>query len=317
MRIIYYELDSFLLNEVNDNACAFGFFDGIHNGHKELLKKAVEISKKENIESSMITFSPSPQALLTGNRESLLTTVNERIEIARELGMDNVIILRFNKKLASLSPTDFYDKIIKVLSIKHVVCGEDFRYGVKGSGSVATLKNHKELGLTVIKDYKINEKRVSSTLIKQALDAGDTEKANCYLGYPYSIRGYVKHGRKKGRTLGFPTMNLEFSEEKYLPADGVYIGITTVDDKSYVSTINVGHNPTINTMINKSIESYVHDFNQDSYSKSVTFKFIKKLRDELKFHGVQELIDQMNQDIKDSEDYFTTDMRKRYDIEII
>ena len=317
MRIIYFELDSYLAKKINDNVCAFGFFDGIHNGHKELLKKAVEVSKVEKIESSMITFSPSPQALLTGNKESLLTTVNERIEIAEEIGMDNVIILRFNKKLASLSPDDFYNKVIKILNIKHVVCGEDFRYGSKGSGSIKTLKDHKDLGLSVISDYKINENRVSSTLVKKSLDEGDMEKASEYLGYPYSIRGYVKHGRKKGRTLGFPTMNLEFSEDKYLPADGVYIGITTVDDKSYVSTINVGHNPTINTMIHKSIESYVHDFNQDSYSKSVTFKFVKKLRDELKFSGVEELIDQMNKDIKDSEEYFTEDVRKRYDIEII
>lgn len=317
MRIIYFELDAYLEKKVNDNVCAFGFFDGIHNGHKQLLKKAVEVAKTTNIESSMITFSPSPQALLTGNSEALLTTVNERIEIARDLGMDNVIILRFNKKLASLSPLEFYEKVIKTLNIKHVVCGEDFRYGSKGSGSVETLKDHDDLGLSIIHDYKINEQRVSSTVIKQALDDGDAEKANEYLGYPYSIRGYVKHGRKKGRTLGFPTMNLEFSKDKYLPSDGVYIGITTVDGKSYVSTINVGHNPTINTMVNKSIESFVHDFNQDSYSKSVTFKFIKKLRDELKFDGVEDLINQMNNDIKDSEEYFNEDMRKRYNIEII
>lgn len=317
MRIINYELGSLLEKEIADSVSAIGFFDGLHEGHKQLIKRAISEAKAKGIKSSMITFSPSPASVITGNKEELLTTVNERVKIAESLGVDQFIILKFTRELSSLTPDEFHQEVIGKLKIKHLVCGEDFRYGTKGSGSVETLKNVEGLDLSVINDYKANNKRISSTLIKESLKSSKVEDANELLGYPYFIDGFVKHGRKKGRTIGFPTINLDYAENKILLSDGIYIGITTIDNKNYVSTINVGHNPTINTVTKKSIESFVHDFNSNVYDKKVRFSFIVKVREELKFDNVQELIDQMHKDIEISELFFNEDNRRRYNIEAV
>lgn len=317
MRIIYFELDSHLVTPIDYSVAAIGFFDGIHNGHKQLISEAVKEAKSRGIKSSMITFSPSPASVLTDSNEMLLTTINERIEVAKQLGIDQFIILRFSKQLSALTPEEFYTKIIERLKIVHLVCGEDFRYGTRGSGSVATLKLIDGLGLTVINDYKLDDERVSSTLIKESLDAGDLELSHKLLGYPYFINGFVKHGRKKGRTIGFPTINLSYPQEKYLLEDGIYVGITTIDNKNYMATINVGHNPTINTMVDTSIEAFLHNYNDDAYNKEVKFSFIKKIRDEKKFDSVQALIDQMHKDIQVTEDYFTDDVKRGFNIENI
>ena len=317
MRIINYELGSLLEKEIADSVSAIGFFDGLHEGHKQLIKRAISEAKAKGIKSSMITFSPSPASVITGNKEELLTTVNERVKIAESLGVDQFIILKFTRELSSLTPDEFHQEVIGKLKIKHLVCGEDFRYGTKGSGSVETLKNVEGLDLSVINDYKANNKRISSTLIKESLKSSKVEDANELLGYPYFIDGFVKHGRKKGRTIGFPTINLDYPENKILLSDGIYIGITTIDNKNYVSTINVGHNPTINTVTKKSIESFVHDFKSNVYDKKVRFSFIVKVREELKFDNVQELIDQMHKDIEISELFFNEDNRRRYNIEAV
>ena len=317
MRVIYYELDSYLSKKIDKNVSAIGFFDGLHLGHQQLVNEVLKNSKEKNLTPSLITFWPSPASVLTNKKEALLTTIDERIEIAKRSGIKQFIVIRFTKNLSGLSPNDFYNKIIKNLNVKHLVCGEDFRYGYKGSGSIETLKLIKEIDLSVIYDYMIEGSRVSSTLIKEKLSVGDVEAANKLLNYPYTISGYVKHGRKKGRTIGFPTLNLEYKDSKFLVADGVYIAITTIKGINYVSTINVGHNPTINTVLSKSIESYVHNYNADTYNQRVEFKFIKRIRDEIKFNNVEELISQMNLDIEISEAYFDEDKRRDFKIEVI
>lgn len=317
MRVINYEVKGRLEKDIEASVSAIGFFDGIHDGHKQLIKKAIKEAHKQNLKSSMITFSPSPASVLTNSDESLLTTVNERISIAEELGIDQFIILKFTRELSSLTPEMFHNEIIRKLKIKHIVCGEDFRYGFKGSGSIETLSQVKDLKLSVIKDYLKDEERISSTLIKKNISDGNVHIANEMLGYNYFIDGFVKHGRKKGRTIGFPTMNLNYPINKILLSDGIYIGITTIDNKNYISTINVGHNPTINTVTQTSVESFVHDFDDNTYDKSVRFSFIKKIRDELKFNSVEELINQMHNDIQVSEEYFDKDTRRRYNIETI
>lgn len=317
MEVIYYELDSVLGKPLEESVSAIGFFDGIHRGHMQLINKAKEEAKKKNIKSSMITFSPSPASVLANQKEQLLTTITERIHIAEQIGIDQFIVLKFTKSLSQLSPDDFHSKIIDTLNIKHIVCGEDFRYGFKGSGSVSTLKEYQDIDLSVINDYKDGDERISSSRIKENISKKELDVANELLGYSYFIEGYVKHGRKKGRTIGFPTINLNYSESKYLLNQGIYIGYTEIKGKRYISTINVGYNPTINTVEHKSIESFVHDFNEDVYKEKVKFVFLKKIRPEIKFNNVQELIDQMNNDIKESEDYFTSKMRRRHNIETI
>lgn len=317
MNVIYVNINEENIPNLDASVSAIGFFDGLHQGHRELVKAAIESAKQQGLNSSLITFTPSPASVLANIQEKLLTTIDERINVAEELGLDQLIVLTFNKELSQLSPEDFYSLVIKQLNIKHIVCGEDFRYGFKGSGTVETLKEIDELDLTIINDLKDGEDRVSSTLIKTAIAEGQMENVTKWLERPYSILGTVKHGRKVGRTIGFPTVNLSYPENKILPRDGIYIGITTIDGKNYVSTINIGHNPTVNTVDHKSIESFIHDFDEDVYNKEVIFSFIKRIRDELKFDNVEQLISQMHKDIAITNDYFNEEVRRDYNIEII
>lgn len=317
MRIIHLQVGGSINSHMDASVSAIGFFDGLHAGHRQLIAKAMEIAKEKGLKSSLITFSPSPQSFLLKSEEHLLTTISERIKLAEEIGLDQIIILKFNKKLSQLSPDEFHEEIIQKMNIKHLVCGEDFRYGFKGAGSVESLKTDKRFSLSVINDIKAEDNRISSTLIKSALSEGDLVSVEKYLTKPYAIDGYVKHGRKLGRTIGFPTVNLSYSKTKILPRDGIYIGITTVRGKNYVSTINIGHNPTVNTVIDKSVESFIHDFDEDIYNERVSFKFIKRIRDELKFSSVEELISQMHKDIQASEDFFDSKTREGYEIETI
>lgn len=317
MRIVYFELNSKLPNELEPLVAAIGFFDGLHKGHQKLVNEAITQSKRLGLVPTLITFSPSPAAVLSGEPEKLLTTVSERATKANDLGIEVMIVLRFNRELSQLSPNLFYSEVIKKLNIKHLICGKDFRYGYRGSGNIETLSKIQELGLSVVDDYKYENERVSSTRIKLELSQGQVDKVNNLLGYAYELNGFVKHGRKKGRTIGFPTLNVSVEENKILPIDGVYIGVSVIRGKNYLSTINIGHNPTINTVEKKSIESFVHNYDQDTYGQKVTLKLVKRIRDEKKFISVDELIAQMNKDIIETEKYFDEKQRRLFNIETI
>lgn len=317
MKIIHYEVNTVLNNNLKPLVAAIGFFDGIHKGHQQLIKETIKQGKMKKLETALITFSPSPISVLKNTNEELLTTLKEREKLAKKFKVDNFIVLKFNKKLSYLSPDDFYSKVIKKLNIKHLVCGEDFRYGKKGAGSVETLEKIDELSLSVISDFKFNDQRISSTRIKKMLKEKKVQKANEMLGYSYQLSGYVMHGRKKGRTIGFPTLNLQVEKSKFIPKDGVYIGITEIKGREYASTINIGHNPTINTVNHKSIESYVHDYDQNTYGQKVTFKLLEYIREEIKFKNVEQLISQMNKDIEKTKKYILDNKEKCFNNETI
>lgn len=317
MKTIYFDINSQLASDLGPLTAAIGFFDGLHQGHKQLVEKTKEEAKNNNHKSAIITFSPSPASILANKPEDLLSTVSERKSLIKQAGIDVMIVLKFTKQLSQLKPLEFYEEIIKKLNVKHLVAGEDFKFGYRGSGNIETLKEIKGLGLSVVSDYKLEEERVSSTRIKEALKNGDVLSANKMLGYEYELNGFVKHGRKKGRTIGFPTLNLEVDDSKLIPRDGVYIGISEIMGKNYISTINIGHNPTINTVKAKSIESFVHFYNKDTYGQRVKFRLIKFIRDEQKFAGVKELIEQMDKDIEASNNYFDENTRELHDIEPI
>lgn len=314
MRIINFELNSRLANEIEPLTAAIGFFDGLHRGHMQLVRETIKQAKINKTMSGLITFSPSPASVLANKPEILITTIEERVKLAKKAGIDVLIILRFSKELSQLEPIEFYEKIIKNLEIKHLVCGEDFKFGYRGSGNTETLRQIKDLGLTVIEDYEFDDIRISTTRVKENLSKGNIELVNEMLGYEYELNGFVMHGRKKGRTIGFPTLNLLIEESKYIPKSGVYIAISVIDGLNYISTLNIGHNPTINTVKDTSIESYVHNYQRDTYGSKVTFKLIKRIRDEEKFPNVDKLISQMHLDIENTEKYFDINKRRAFNI---
>lgn len=282
-------------------AC-IGYFDGFHLGHMALIEQVKKQAKQDGAKTAMISFHPDPWTIVKQSVNiTHLTTLADRIELAKQAGIDYWIIIQFTKELSMLSPKDFVDTMLCKLPLTSLVAGFDFRFGYKGAGDVTFLKNNYQCFKTVVIDKVSDDlNKISTTRISVAISNGEISKANQLLGRAYSIKGIVIHGNKRGREIGFPTANVDFSMEYLPPKQGVYVGAVLLKGNHYPSMINVGHNPTFNAKNNLSIEAYILDFNQDIYGQEIEVIFYKRIRDELKFESIQQLIDQMN------EDYFTT-----------
>lgn len=286
-------------------AC-IGYFDGLHVGHMALVDQVKKQAVQDNAKTAMISFHPDPWTVVKKtSRITHLTTLSDRIELAAEAGLDYWIIIQFTKELSQLSPKQFVNKLLCNLPLTTLVAGFDFRFGYQGEGDITFLQENYQCFKTIVVDQVSNESnKISSTRISVAIDNGEVAKANELLGRAYSIKGIVVHGNKKGRGIGFPTANIDFSREYLPPKQGVYIGAVKLKEKLYPAMINVGHNPTFNTKNNLSIEAYILDFNQEIYGQEIRVLFYKRIRDELKFDSIQELIDQMNKDLVATQTYF-------------
>lgn len=294
MRVNYINKDSKIENKTEVIAC-IGYFDGIHTGHKLLIDKTLEIGLSKNMQTAIITFNPDPWMVVNDKDHAVhLTPLPRKIQLLEELGLDEVYIIEFTKSISKLSPEEFIQLFLQKNNITHIVCGEDFKFGFKGQGNITTLKEN-GIEVSVIPIDK-SKTKIGTTSISQNILQGNIEEANRELGYPYAVNGIVIHGSKEGRKIGFPTANLEISSECVLPKPGIYTGIITIDNKEYQTVLNVGFNPTFNTREYPVIESHILDFEGDLYGKEVQQSFIHRLRDELKFSSIDELVVQMNQD---------------------
>jgi riboflavin kinase/FMN adenylyltransferase len=282
-------------------AC-IGYFDGFHLGHMALIDQVKNQAKLDKAKTAMISFHPDPWTIVKKSSNiTHLTTLADRIELAALAGIDYWIIIQFTKELSELSPKDFVNKMLCNLPLTTLVAGFDFRFGYKGAGDATFLQNNYQCFKTIVVDQVSDDhNKISTTRISVSIANGEIEKANELLGRAYSVKGIVIHGNKRGREIGFPTANVDFSIEYLPPKQGVYIGAVILKDKYYPAMINVGHNPTFNAKNNLSVEAYILDFNQDIYGQELEVIFYKRIRAEMKFASIQMLIDQMN------EDYFTT-----------
>lgn len=281
---------------------AIGFFDGVHLAHKELIKKTIKYGNENNLNKAVITFDVHPKSVLFGLDYFYITPLSRKIEVFKEFDLDYIYIIEFTKEKASLKPHEFIDYYLN--GINTLVCGFDFKFGVRGSGNVAFLKQHPEIKTIVVDEITYDGYKVGSTHIRDLINSGLVDQIKDVLGDYYSIKGEVVHGAKKGRTIGYPTANID-TNEYLVPKTGVYATLTKVDDIWYHSMSSVGHNPTLNCMTEVSTESYIFDFNKEIYGKTIEVKFIKRLRDELKFNSVEELISQINQDGIDTKKILT------------
>jgi len=267
-----------------------GNFDGLHLGHQTLLNTVKSFSDSKH---AALTFDPHPRKYFMGHAYKTLFTIKGKINLFSNKDFDYLIVGKFNQDLANKSVLEFIE-ILRNLNVKRLVLGKDFRFAKKASGSIEDLKKHFEV--IVIDTIKSDEtERISTTLIKTYINDGNISEANKLLGYDYHVLGTVEHGNKVGRKLGFPTANIDY-EDILLPKTGVYLVKVNIDNKNYYGLANVGFNPTINVSKNKRLEVYILDYNDNSYDKEVIVTFIKRLRDELKFDTVEELIKQMEND---------------------
>ncbi len=286
-------------------AACIGYFDGIHMGHMELLDQTIKYATQNNIKSALITFYPDPKEIihkLDGIRH--LTTLEDRKKIAQKRGIDEFIVLDFTMTMANASVDDFIS-MLNHLPLKALICGFDFKFAKKGLGSVTSFtKDTSNFEVIVVNEVLFNNEKISSSSIVKLIEEGNIIQANIMLGYPYSIKGIVVHGKKKGRTIGFPTCNIGFTDEYIIPKKGVYVGEITVKGKKYSAMINVGMNPTFNLNHTVSIEAHILDFNEFIYLEKVSVCFYDRIREEKKFDSIDSLKSQLKSDVETTKNYF-------------
>lgn len=281
-----------------------GSFDGVHLGHRKVINRLNEIASERNGESVIFTFAPHPRLVLNPTEDSLrlLTTLDEKISLLEEAGVQHLIIYPFTKSFADLSYTDFVREIlVEKLQVESLVVGYDHKFGKDRKGDFEMLKSLAlafKFNLEKLDVLLSDNVNVSSTKIRKALQEGNLAKANRYLGYTFSLHGTVVEGQKLGRRIQFPTANIEASDiHKIIPGYGVYAVLVKIEEKYYQGMLNIGTRPTINKNADhRSIEVHIFNFDQDIYGKQVEIKFVTKIREEQKFASVDELKGQLERD---------------------
>ncbi len=304
MEIVY--LDGINCIENESIVSAIGFFDGLHIGHLELVKEVFKISKAKGYKSALMTFDYHPSYILGfTQKEEWLMSMNDRIDLLKEMNMDYLFVIEFNKDVAGLSANEFIDGYIVKNGIKHIVCGFDFRFAYKNSGTIETLKQCHLFDVSVIDEVLYKNEKISSSRIRRELDLGHLREVNTLLGRPYSISGNVIKGRQIGRTIGYPTANIDYSSY-HLPLIGVYAIKVLYNYHIYMGMCNIGYNPTFNDLNHLSLEIHLFDFEGDLYEQNLKIYFYDYIRSEKKFESKQHLIDQLNKDKKDIIQLFKT-----------
>ncbi len=280
-----------------------GFFDGVHGGHRFLLNEVIDEARKEQSISVVVTFNEHPRKVLKSDfQPRLLTTLEEKLELLKTTGVDACVVLDFTKELSQLSAKEFIDEILwKRLKVKTLYVGHDHRFGHNREDGFDEYRAYgNDLGMQVIKAEKFvleSDEHFSSTQIRNALTTGDIALANTLLTYPYTFIGKVIGGYKKGRTIGFPTANLWFeNKEKIIPAVGVYAVRVYLKSHAYIGMMNIGYRPTFSASNELSMEVHIIDFDEDIYDQKVKVECVYRIRDEKKFSGLEELIEQLKKD---------------------
>ncbi|HBS54100.1 MAG TPA: riboflavin biosynthesis protein RibF [Flavobacterium sp.] len=285
-----------------------GTFDGVHLGHAAILKKLTQNTQNGTFESTVLTFFPHPRMVLQGKSDlKLLNTINEKIELLEKIGIDNLIIHPFDEKFAELNAEAFVSTIlVDQLRVQKIIIGYDHRFGKNRTANIDDLISFgTQYGFEVeqISAQEIDEISISSTKIRTALEEGDIQLANEYLGYRYFLSGTVVKGKQLGRTIGFPTANISLEEDyKLVPQNGVYVVRAEIDGKTIYGMMNIGFNPTVQGK-KKTIEVHLFNFDSDIYNCKIQVSILQRIRSEKKFESVEVLKEQLKKDKTFSLDY--------------
>tara|TARA_B100001996_G_scaffold222659_1_gene171261 strand:- start:4733 stop:5662 length:930 start_codon:yes stop_codon:yes gene_type:complete len=294
-------IDNFSIN--SESIITIGTFDGVHKGHQKILKKLITESKKLNLESIVLTFFPHPRTVLNPNYPlKLINTIDERSRLLEKSGINTLITHPFDKNFSQLSPEDFVkDILVNKLNIKKILIGYDHRFG---KNRTAGIKDLKKLGLKYnfkvieISAQEQNNVSISSTKIRNSIIQGKMKKAKSSLGYDFSLKGKVIKGNEIGRTIGFPTANLEIEEDyKLIPKNGVYLIYTKLEKQVFFGMMNIGVKPTLE-LKKESIEVNLFDWKKDIYGEFLEVFILDYIRDEKKFDSLIDLTDQIKIDKK-------------------
>ena len=293
----------------NQRVIALGFFDGVHTAHGALLRRVKEVAAGRNAVPAAFTFDCHPSARLSGRSVPLLTSVEDRAFLMQSrYGMEEILVASFDEMM-QMNWADFISHYLAgEQSAVHVVCGNDFRFGWKGEGNPERLKSKcAELGIgcDVIGAIELDGIRVSSTYIRTLIESGDMERAAEFLGHPHILSDIVTPGKRLGRTLGFPTVNLHFQPGVIVPAYGVYAAKVYLEDGSeQIAAVNVGVRPTVEAVSEPNVEAFLLDFDGDLYGQRVRVEFYHRIRGERKFPNVETLTQEVLRNAEETRAYF-------------
>lgn len=295
----------------SNNYIALGSFDGLHLGHLSLIYKVIEEAKRNDSRSMVYTFKNHPRTLINkANAPKLLMDNDEKIKVLKEHGIDSVYFQDFNDEFMKITPEEFIKLLIEKFNARGFIVGFNYKFGYKNCGNIELLKKLQrkyKYDLYVMEPCTYKDEVISSTRIRKAIEDGNVEEAHKMLGRPYALKGKVVHGRELGRTIGFPTANLSYDKKFILPLEGVYYTNVEVNNKLYKGITSVGYNPTVNGK-DLTIETNILNFNKDIYDHNIEVKFIKKIRNNIKFDTIDELKNQLEKDkcFAESENYMSS-----------
>ena len=285
---------------------ALGFFDGVHLGHQALLKACRDLADRHDCQAGVVTFGNHPDGLVQGNAPRLINSLSDRKELLTQVHMDRVLELPFDEALRSMPWLDFLTMLRENRDAVGFVCGEDFRFGHKGTGTARLLQEYCQaegLSCTVVPEQSLEGVTVSSTHIRRLLEEGQLEQANGFLGHPHILSGEVMSGRKLGRTLGIPTANLWIPEGVVVPRHGVYACRAICEEGTYLAVTNIGSRPTVGGH-RVTVEPWLLDFSGDLYGKKLTLEFHAFLRPERKFESLPELQEEIRKNAAQTREFF-------------
>lgn len=288
-------------NEIKNAVLTLGVYDGIHIGHQAIIQQLNNIAKEIGGESVLLTFEPHPRITLNKGADNLqlLTLLEEKTELLKLYGLQNLIVQPFTKEFSQLSAEEFVKLLVEKIEIHTIVIGYDHHFGKDRSGNFEELNRLSKIyGFNCLKIDEVTAggHHISSTQIRNSLLYGNIEFAETGLNRHYSFCGKVIHGDKLGRTLGFPTANLLTQKYKLIPGNGVYVVKVFFENESFKGLLSIGTRPTINNLNQKRIEVYILDFDEDIYDENLKIEIFEKIRDDMKFNSIEELIVRMNSD---------------------
>ena len=287
-----------------------GVFDGVHRGHRQVLNKLTAGAHANRALAVVLTFDPHPAKVFGRGDIKLLTLPGERAKLLGELGVDAVITHPFDRQVADITAFDFMKQLKDQMDVRHLVLGYDSTLGKNREGNATRLAEiGLELGYTVETVSALGDESgvISSTEIRKLVTVGKVSEAARLMGHPYRLQGLVAYGDQRGRTIGFPTANLNYAHEKVVPASGIYACWATVRGERYAAAVNIGTNPTFTPdKQTLSVEAYLLNFDQDIYDETVTLEFVQRLRDELKYDSVTALIEQIGRDVEQTRELLGT-----------
>lgn len=295
------------LQNLAPSVVTIGNFDGVHRGHQAILQRMVAIARDQQLKTVVMLFEPQPQEFFQGvNAPSRLMHWREKVEVMRDLGIDYVLIVRFNDEFRALTAQNFVDHVLLPLHCQHLVIGDDFHFGCDRTGDVNFLRQAGLVSGFAVESTStiaVSDERISSTRIRAAIKLGDFALAEQLLGRPFSISGHIKHGDKIGRTLDFPTANISLKRQ-VSPLAGIYtVKVWGLAHEPLVGAANVGTRPAVNGRENR-IEVHLLDFQGDIYGRLIRVQFCHKLRDETNFPSLDALKVAIAHDVQATRDYF-------------